>query len=320
MAEYCYVMKGMTKVLPGGKEVLSNVWLSFLPGAKIGVIGPNGAGKSTLLRIMAGEDTDIEGEPGPPPATRSATCPRNRSSTSPWTCAGTSWRAWASCRGWSSSTRAPWRWPSPWTTTRCSASRTRADGPGQHRRRRRLGHRPDHRDRHGRPARPGPRRRRDHAVGRRAPSGGAVPGAAGQAGHPAARRAHQPPRRRDRRLAAAAPAGLRRDGRRRDPRPLLPRRGRRVDPRARPGRLLPLRGQLLRLARAEAHAAPAGGEGGVGSATPAGRGVRVGQADPAGPSQEGQGPRVRLRAAAHQGPSQAGHQARHHDPRWPAAR
>ena len=62
MAEYCYVMKGMTKVVPGGKEVLKNVWLSFLPGAKIGVIGPNGAGKSTLLKIMAGVDTEFEGE------------------------------------------------------------------------------------------------------------------------------------------------------------------------------------------------------------------------------------------------------------------
>ncbi len=65
MAEYVYVMKGLTKVVPGGKEVLSNIWLSFLPGAKIGVIGPNGAGKSTLLKIMAGVDTEFEGEAWP---------------------------------------------------------------------------------------------------------------------------------------------------------------------------------------------------------------------------------------------------------------
>jgi ATPase subunit of ABC transporter with duplicated ATPase domains len=62
VAEFCYVMKGMTKVVPGGKEILSDVYLSFFPGAKIGVIGPNGTGKSTLLKIMAGLDTDIEGE------------------------------------------------------------------------------------------------------------------------------------------------------------------------------------------------------------------------------------------------------------------
>ncbi|HUG85577.1 MAG TPA: energy-dependent translational throttle protein EttA [Euzebya sp.] len=62
MAEYVYVMKGLTKLVPPSKEILSNIWLSFLPGAKIGVIGPNGAGKSTLLRIMAGVDTDFEGE------------------------------------------------------------------------------------------------------------------------------------------------------------------------------------------------------------------------------------------------------------------
>ncbi|MFP4235249.1 MAG: energy-dependent translational throttle protein EttA, partial [Nitriliruptoraceae bacterium] len=58
-------MKGLTKTVPGGKEVLSNIWLSFFPGAKIGVIGPNGAGKSTLLRIMAGLDTEFEGEAWP---------------------------------------------------------------------------------------------------------------------------------------------------------------------------------------------------------------------------------------------------------------
>jgi len=65
VAEYQFVMKGLTKVVPPNKEILSNIWLSFLPGAKIGVIGPNGAGKSTLLRIMAGVDTEFEGEAWP---------------------------------------------------------------------------------------------------------------------------------------------------------------------------------------------------------------------------------------------------------------
>jgi energy-dependent translational throttle protein EttA len=65
LADYCYVMKGLTKTVPGGKEVLSNIWLSFLPGAKIGVIGPNGSGKSSLMRIMAGVDTEFEGEAWP---------------------------------------------------------------------------------------------------------------------------------------------------------------------------------------------------------------------------------------------------------------
>jgi ATP-binding cassette ChvD family protein len=60
--QYVYVMKGLTKVYPGGKKVLENVWLSFYPGAKIGIIGPNGAGKSTLMKIMAGMDTDFSGE------------------------------------------------------------------------------------------------------------------------------------------------------------------------------------------------------------------------------------------------------------------
>jgi energy-dependent translational throttle protein EttA len=62
VAEYCYVMKGLTKHVPGGKTIIEDIWLSFLPGVKIGVIGPNGAGKSTILRIMAGVDTDFEGE------------------------------------------------------------------------------------------------------------------------------------------------------------------------------------------------------------------------------------------------------------------
>jgi sulfate-transporting ATPase len=60
--QYIYVMKGLTKAYPGGREVIKDVWLSFLPGAKIGVLGPNGAGKSTLMKIMAGVDKEFNGE------------------------------------------------------------------------------------------------------------------------------------------------------------------------------------------------------------------------------------------------------------------
>jgi ATP-binding cassette ChvD family protein len=60
--QYIYVMKGLAKVYPGGRKVLEDIWLSFLPGAKIGVLGLNGSGKSTLLKIMAGIDTEFGGE------------------------------------------------------------------------------------------------------------------------------------------------------------------------------------------------------------------------------------------------------------------
>ena len=62
MAQYVYVMNGLTKTYGGGKKTLDGITLSFLPGVKIGVLGPNGAGKSTLLRIMAGRDKDFTGE------------------------------------------------------------------------------------------------------------------------------------------------------------------------------------------------------------------------------------------------------------------
>ena len=60
--QYVYVMKGLTKTFPGGRDVLKGISLSFLPGAKIGVLGVNGSGKSTLLKIMAGLDRDFGGE------------------------------------------------------------------------------------------------------------------------------------------------------------------------------------------------------------------------------------------------------------------
>ncbi len=60
--QYIYTMKGLTKVYPPDQVVLKDIWLSFLPGAKIGVLGYNGSGKSTLLRIMAGVETEFSGE------------------------------------------------------------------------------------------------------------------------------------------------------------------------------------------------------------------------------------------------------------------
>ena len=60
--QYAYVMQGLTKVFPGGREILKGISLSFLPGAKIGVLGVNGAGKTTVLRIMAGLDDEFGGE------------------------------------------------------------------------------------------------------------------------------------------------------------------------------------------------------------------------------------------------------------------
>ena len=60
--QFVYHMKGLSKTYPGGKKVLNDIYLSFYPGAKIGVLGPNGSGKSTLLKIMAGVETDFQGE------------------------------------------------------------------------------------------------------------------------------------------------------------------------------------------------------------------------------------------------------------------
>ncbi len=61
-AQFIYVMKALTKVVPPSRVILNDIWLSFYPGAKIGVLGSNGAGKSSLLRIMAGVDKDWNGE------------------------------------------------------------------------------------------------------------------------------------------------------------------------------------------------------------------------------------------------------------------
>lgn len=65
-AQYSYVMKGLTKTFPGApKPVLNGIHLQFYPDAKIGIVGPNGSGKSTLMKIMAGRDTEFQGEAWP---------------------------------------------------------------------------------------------------------------------------------------------------------------------------------------------------------------------------------------------------------------
>jgi ATP-binding cassette ChvD family protein len=66
-AQYIFTMKKLSRIRPVNREVLKDIWLSFYPGAKIGVLGNNGSGKSTLLRIMAGEDTEFLGEADPAP-------------------------------------------------------------------------------------------------------------------------------------------------------------------------------------------------------------------------------------------------------------
>ena len=66
-AQYVYTMNRVGKIVPPKREILKDISLSFFPGAKIGVLGLNGAGKSTLLKIMAGIDTDIQGEARPQP-------------------------------------------------------------------------------------------------------------------------------------------------------------------------------------------------------------------------------------------------------------
>ena len=68
--QFIYVMKALRKVIPPSRIILDDIWLSFYPGAKIGVLGPNGSGKSSLLKIMAGVDTEFQGEAWPHKGTR----------------------------------------------------------------------------------------------------------------------------------------------------------------------------------------------------------------------------------------------------------
>ena len=76
MAQYVYTMNGVAKIVPPKRHILRDISLSFFPGAKIGVLGLNGSGKSTLLRIMAGVDTEFEGEARPQPGIKMGYLPQ----------------------------------------------------------------------------------------------------------------------------------------------------------------------------------------------------------------------------------------------------
>src|SRR2546427_5621669 len=70
MAQYVFSMNHLTKTVPPKRQILKDIWLSFYPGAKIGVLGLNGSGKSSLIKIMAGVDKEFIGDADPAPGIR----------------------------------------------------------------------------------------------------------------------------------------------------------------------------------------------------------------------------------------------------------
>ena len=314
--DYVYTMYRADKFYGPERQVLSNISLSFLPGAKIGVLGPNGAGKSTLLRIMAGLEEPSSGVAELHPGATVGFLQQEPELDPAKDVRGNvedGVRAQRDLLDRFNEISAAFAEPD----ADFDALLARAgDGAGADRPPRRVGPRRSPRPRHGRPAPARARPRRDDAVRRRAASGRALPAAPLLAGPPAPRRADEPPRRGVRRLVGAVPRGLQGNGHGRHPRPLLPRQRGRLDPRARPGQGPSVPGQLLLVARAEAGAPRFGGEDGLGAATHARARARMGADEPAGAPREVEGAPRRLREAARGGRRlQARHASRSTFPR-----
>ena len=247
-------MNRVGKVVPPKRVILRDISLSFFPGAKIGVLGLNGSGKSTLLRIMAGVDNDYRRRGARrSPASRSASCRRSRSSIPTRTCAsvveegvGGALAQVARFNEISDKFAEPMDDDEMNKLLEEQAKLQDAiDAAGGWELERKLEIAAD-------ALRLPPWDADDQqALRRREAPRRAVPPAAVEARHAAARRADQPPRRRIGRVARAVPRALSRHRHRGHARSLLPRQRRRLDPRARPRPRHPVAGQLLLVARAE---------------------------------------------------------------------
>ena len=319
--QYIYVMKDLKKIVPPKREILKGIWLSFYPGAKIGVIGGNGAGKSTLLRIMAGVDKEFLGEAWPADGVRVGYLPQEPQLDPTKDVRGNVEDGVGEVRALLTRfDEINARLGEPLDDAGDGKAAGRA-GPGAGRDRggQRLGSRPHCRDRDGRAALSAGRRGRGHAVGRRGAPRRALPPPPPEARSAAARRAHQPPRRGVGRLARALSQGLPGHGGGHHPRPLLPRQRRGLDPRARPRRGHPVGGQLLLLARAEEAAPGPRGEAGDRAAAHARARARVGAHVAARAPGQVQVAPAGLRGAARGGRARSRGTGRDHHPARPRA-
>ena len=299
-AEYIYSMHRANKFFGPDRQVLRDISLSFLPGAKIGVLGPNGAGKSTLLKIMAGLDEPSNGTAQIAPGATVGYLPQEPQLDSAKDVRGNVEDGVAEKRALLDRfNEIALQFSEPMSDEEMTTL-LEEQGEVQDRIERTDAWNLDRMIDTAMDAlrTPPGEAEVDQSLGRRAAPGGAGPAAPVVARPAAAGRAHQPPRRRLGGVAGAVPGGVCRHGAGRHPRSLLPRQRGRLDPRARSRPRHPVPGQLHLLARAEAGAAGGRGEAGVGPPAHARARARVGADVAARPPGQVQGPGGGLRADA----------------------